>query len=372
MRLRDLDIAIGSSQPGPANAITDVPGVRVGHADVIASTGTASNLATGITAIIPYDRTPRRFFAGRYALDGGDGFTGLAVTEDFGALSTPIVLAPAAAVGKVYDGLIRYGLGLAAHLPEDAGWPPVVIGVDDSGVNDPVVVHASVAQDHLDSALETARGGEVEEGAVGVGAGLVSFGVRGGVGTASRSLQVDGRQCHAGVLVAANGGEPARLSVDGVPVSGQLSVTAAAPGVPRTAVAVVATDAPCDPRQLDRLAGRAALGLTRVGLLDALTREGLVIAVSTSGLDDAGGETGITSSIQMTSEQVLPALFAAAAEACEEAVLNALLAARTRADVPLSDVHQGPDRPGLVNSHRTLPTATWPQLVRDHRQRRGD
>jgi D-aminopeptidase len=314
---------------------------------------------------------PRRFFAGRYALDGGDGFTGLGVTEDFGALSTPIVLAPAVAVGKVYDGLIRYGLGLAAGLPEDAGWPPVVIGIDDSGVNDPMVAHASITQAHLDSALTSARGGEVEEGAVGVGAGLVSFGVRGGIGTASRRIELDGKRFHVGVLVAANGGEPERLSVDGVPVGSELSISPAAPGVPRSAATVVATDAPCDPGQLDRLAGRAALGLTRVGLLDALTREGLVIALSTSGLDDAGGESGITSSIEMTSEQQLPALFAAAAEGCEEAVLNALLASRPLSDVQRSEVLQASDRPGLANALRTLPTTTWPQLVRTHRQRRG-
>ena len=369
MRLRDFDIAVGSGQPGPANAITDVPGVRVGHADIVANS-TTSSLATGITAIIPYQRTPRRFFAGRYALDGGDGFTGLGVTEDFGALSTPIVLAPAAAVGKVYDGLIRYGLGLAEGLPEDAGWPPVVIGVDDSGINDPVVAHASIAQGHLDAALANARTGEVEEGAVGIGAGLVSFGVRGGVGTVSRWVELDGKRIHVGVLVAANGGEPEKLSVDGVPAGGELSIIPAAPGVPRTAAAVVATDAPCDPGQLDRLAGRAALGLTRVGLLDAFTTDGLVIALSTTGLDDAGGESGVTSSMKTTSERQLPALFAAAAEACEEAVLNGLLAARPLSDV-LLDIPQTPDRPGLVNAHRTLPTAAWPQLVRTHRQRRG-
>lgn len=360
MRLRDLDIAIGNGAPGPANAITDVPGVRVGHADIV-----RDRLVTGITALVPYASTPRRFFVGRYALDGGDGFTGLGVTEDFGALSTPIVLAPAAAVGKVYDGLIRYGLGLAAGLPEDAGWPPVVIGIDDSGVNDPSLTHAAVTQAHLDEALAAARGGEPAQGAVGVGGGLVSFGVRGGIGTASRGLEIDGCRYHAGVLVAANGGEADRLSIDGVPVGVELSIEKAASAVPRTATAVIATDAPCSPRQLDRLAGRAAHGLVRVGLLDAHTSEGLVIALSTTGLDDDAGDT-ITSSVAMTLQLQMPALFAAAAEACEEAVVNALLASEPLADMPPAD-----ERPGRGNAMRVLPTATWPQRVRAHRQRRG-
>ena len=365
MRLRDLDIAIGDGRPGPSNAITDVPGIRVGHAALKAS-GAASLLSSGITAVIPYADKPKRFFAGRHALDGGDGFTGLGVTEDFGALSTPIVLAPTPAVGKVYDGLIRYGLGVAAGLPEDAGWPPVVIGVDDGGVNDPRLVHASAGQADLDAALANARDGEVAEGAVGVGAGLISFARRGGVGTSSRLIDIQSGCFHVGVLVAANGGEPGTLNVDGVPVGIDIPTASAAPRVPRTAVAVVATDMPCDPGQLDRLAGRAALGLTRVGLLDALTTEALVIALSTSGLDDAQGVGGITSSLVMVAEDQLSSLFGAAAEACEEAVLNALLAAE-----PLIGVHhQASEPPGLANATHTLPTDSWPQQVRANRRRR--
>ena len=363
MRLRELGIAIGDGTPGAANAITDVPGVRVGHAAVVPTDGAPS---TGITTVIPYARTPRRFFVGRYALDGGDGFTGLGVTEDFGAVSTPIVLAPAAAVGKVYDGLIRYGLGLAAGLPEDAGWPPVVLGVDDSGVNDPAATHRFVTQAHLDEAVAAARAGAVPEGAVGIGGGLVAFGVRGGVGTASRRLPLADGHCHAGVLVAANGGEPARLSADGLPIGVELSVPAAA-AVPRTAAAVVATDAPCTPRQLDRLAGRAALGLARVGLLDAHTREGLVIALSTTGLDDAAGDAGITAAVGMRAEERLPELFAAVAEACEEAVFNALLAA-----APMAGPGTAGDRPGRVNVGRALPASGWPAQVRAHQRRLAD
>ena len=364
MRLRDLGIAIGNGTPGPANAVTDVPGVRVGHAAVNLAPGSGAS-STGITAVIPYAGTPRRFFMGRYALDGGDGFTGLGVTEDFGAVSTPIVLAPAVAVGKVYDGLIRYGLDIAAGLPEDAGWPPVVIGVDDSGVNDPLATHRLVSQAHLDEAVANASAAAVHEGAVGIGGGLVAFGVRGGVGTASRTLLVDGDHYHAGVLVAANGGEPSRLSADGLPIGMALPITPAVPTVPRTAAAVVATDAPCTPRQLDRLAGRAALGLARVGLLDAQTHTGLIIALSTTGLDDAAGETGITSAVRMMPEDGLPALFAAAAEACEEAVFNALLAAAPMAGAPAPG-----DRPGRANAGFVLPPTPWPEQVRRHRQAR--
>ena len=360
MRLRDLGIGVGRLSPGPNNDINDVNGVRTGYVDV-----DEAGLATGITVLTPYQSRPRRVFIGRYALDGGDGMSGLGVTEDFGAISTPIVLAPAAAVGAVYDAVISRGLGNDSGLGEDAGWPPVVVGVDDSWLNRPEVVHRTVGGRHADAALSRATSGPTVEGSHGIGRGLAAFGVRGGVGTSSRSCALDGGNTHSvGALVAANGGEAARLNIDGVPVGAGLPIEPLPTDVPRTVTAVVATDAPLIPKQLDHLAGRAAMGLARVGILDGQTWEGLVLAVSTTGLGEApDGSAALangTVPAAMTSQAYLPPLYAAAMEACEEAVLNAMLQAE-----PLKG---GDRRPGAGLG--VLPQTVWPEEVRHLRHSR--
>ena len=117
-RLRDLGLSVGELPTGPLNAIIDVEGVRVGH---------ACGAVGGITVVVPFPDIPRRYYAGRWSLDGGDDTTALAMLEDFGALSTPIALAPAPAVGRVYDGFLDYGFSHSAGLGEDEGWPPAVI-----------------------------------------------------------------------------------------------------------------------------------------------------------------------------------------------------------------------------------------------------
>ena len=370
MRLRDLNITLGSLSPGPANAISDVPGVRVGHVDVV-----EGGLSTGITLVVPYgDGARRRVFAGRWSVDGGDGMTGLGVTEDFGVIATPVMLAPVAAVGRVYDGLIAHGRGMEPEL-----WPPVVVGVDDSGANPPELVHRLVREEHLYSAL-TAAGGEMGtgEGSTGIGLGLSAFGVRGGVGTASRragsNLPAHDSAYTVGALVAVNGGEPGNLSVDGFPVGASLDVEPLRADLPRSLAAVVVTDAPLIPRQLDHLASRAAVGLARVGLFDARTRDGIVLALSTTGLNDTAlPESPATRPVSLVGEGGLPPLYAAAAQACEEAVLNGLLQA-----VPLPDRgavafgSAAPRQSGHLS--RTLPIGGWPQEVRrfqSARRRRG-
>jgi len=344
--------------PGQLNAIVDVAGVRVGHALV-----EREGLSTGVTAVIPYAGQARPVFVGRYSLDGGDGMTGLGVTEDFGTISTPLVLAPAAAVGAVYDALISYGLGQDPGLSATAGWPPVVVGVDDGGANAPAVVHGAVREEILHRALAAASPGAVAEGPVGIGRGLVAFGARGGVGTSSRRLPDPAGSTHTvGVLVAANGGEPERLSVDGLPVGAAIDLPRAGPEVPRTFAAVVATDAPLVPRQLDRLAGRTSLGLARSGLLDALTREGMILAVSTQPLATAGADGGGVMGATMLGEDALPGLFAAAAEAGEEAIINALLG--TDPGAPQLRLRDG-------FSIRGLPHGNWPEQVRKYQSSPG-
>ena len=341
MRLRDLGLSIGRLPTGRDNAIGDVEGLRVGHADI-----DSEGLVSGVTAVIPYTGRARRTFIGRFSVDGGDAFTGLGVTEDFGAMSTAVVLAPSAAVGRVYDGVIAHGLGIDSGLSEDAGWPPVVVGIDDSAVNAAATTHEAIKRSHLQGAL-SAAGRFVTEGSVGIGRGLAAFGYRGGIGTSSR---VDNGYT-VGALVAANGGVPARLAVDGWPTQlDEVDADTAYPSTPvsaevpgevadafahaaRNFAAVIATDAPLAPRQLGHLAGRAAYGLVRVGLLDEFTREGVLLALSTTAWSADKQAADGTVTVRTLGDAYLPPLFAAAADACEEAVLNGLLEAR---DLPPS------------------------------------
>ena len=205
MRLRDLDLSTGRLPTGLHNAITDVPGVRVGHA--LGAVG-------GVTAVLPWDASPRRCFVGRWSLDGGDDLTGLNMAEDFGALSAPLLLAPAPAVGRVYDGVLDYGFDVSAGLGESDAWPPVVLALD--GVPaEATALHTALGPSQVAAALSTASDRAPAEGQVGIGRALAAFGVRAGVGTASR--RVPDRHL-VGALVAANGGEPERLALDGRPV----------------------------------------------------------------------------------------------------------------------------------------------------------
>jgi D-aminopeptidase len=336
MRLRELGVKVGLLPPGPGNSIADVEGVRVGHAAI-----EGEGLCCGITAILPYDLQvkERRLHIGRWA-EGGSPLTGLQVLEDFGTFSSPLVLAPPAAMGKLYEGLLGYGLGRDPGLDLDTGWPPLILGVED--LNPPALVYRAAAEAQLRAALQSA--GQVQEGNAGIGRGLGAFGLKGGVGTASR-------QCGdyvVGALVAAGGGS--RLWADGYPLD---LWTRLPPGRAGSCAAVLATDAPLLPHQLDRLAGHAALGLARAGLLDSATRQGAVLAFSTRG---PAGE-GVALQTPAVDEEGLPALFGAGAEAAAEAVLNALLAA-------------SPAQVGGASLEALQPGA-WAEALRRVQQERG-
>lgn len=339
-RLRELGLKVGGLAPGPRNSIADVAGVGVGHAAI-----EGEGLCCGITAILPYDLgvKERRLYIGHWVADGGSPLTALQVLEDFGVFSSPIVLAPPAAMGKFYEGLLGYGLGRDAGLDLDTGWPPLIAGVDD--LNPSALVYRAAAEVQLSAALQATGTGEVQEGNVGIGRGLGAFGLKGGVGTASRRCG----EYVVGVLVAAGSGT--RLWADGYP----LDLWAKLPreSRPGACAAVLATDAPLLPHQLDRLAGRAALGLARAGLLDSASRQGAVLAFSTAG---PVGE-GVTMQAATLAEEKLPPLFRAGAEAGEEAVLNALLAAQ-------------PARVGELELEVLRPEP-WAEALRRIQQERG-
>lgn len=354
-RLRDLGVAVGRLPAGMENAITDVEGVMVGHAEV-----GERGLRSGITAVLPYppEVERRRLCVGRWSLDGGDGLTGLGVAEDFGTFSSPIVLAPAAAVGAVYDALIQHGLGRDSGLSTVAGWPPVVVGVDDGLWNPARVVHQVVREEYLTRALSAAAAGPVAEGNAGIGQGLCAFGMKGGVGTASRLVEWRGTIYTVGALVAANGGQRGELRVDGYPAAPLVRVDVPHRRLPDSFAGVAATDAPLLPGQLDRLAGRAALGLSRVGLLTPAARSGLMLAFSTTAIvREREGEEAVEG-MRSGGEELLYALSAAVAEAGEEAVLNGLLGA-----APVD---------GMTPVLEVLSGEGWPAAVRRFQAERGE
>src|SRR3954451_1319657 len=242
MRARDHGVALGEGVPGPKNAITDVAGVRVGHTTLIEG----DSVRTGVTMVVPPE-TP--LFAGCHRLNGNGELTGLEWVRESGLLTTPIGITNTFSVGLVRDALVT-----SQHRARRGRWHlPVVGETYDGRLNDIEGMH--IRAEHVFSALDTATGGEVQEGSVGGGTGMICHGFKGGIGTASR--RADGHT--VGVLVQANHGTRSRLAIDGVPVGRELGEDRV-PLPPPLAdegtgsiIVVVATDAPLLPHQCERL-----------------------------------------------------------------------------------------------------------------------
>jgi D-aminopeptidase len=301
-RARDLGLAPGSLPPGPLNAITDVPGVRVGHVTLVEGEG----VRTGVTAILPHGGNVYREKVPA-AIQVGNGFgklVGVTQVDELGLLETPIVLTNTLAVWTAAEALADYVLAQAGN--EDVRSINPVVGETNDGLLNDIRGH-HVRKEHVRRALEQAREGPVEEGSVGAGTGTVAFGWKGGIGTASR--HVAGRTL--GALVQSNYG--GSLTMNGIPVPGP----AGGGNGDGSCMMVLATDAPLDARQLKRLARRALFGFARTGSSGSHGSGDYVIAFSTA-----------RQGAVLTDEQLSP-LFQAAIEATEEAILNSLLRATT-------------------------------------------
>ena len=338
--LRDLGLRIGTLPTGPANAITDVGDVAVGHVTVVrdepgrpAGRGVAR---TGVTAIAP--RAPGTLLAapapaGAAVLNGAGEMTGFLQVSEWGVIETPVYLTSTMAVGRVFDGAVA-AAAAADPAVRDQVVIPVVAECDDSWLNEPIPVQ--VEADDAGRALATATGGPVAQGAVGAGTGMICFGWKGGIGTSSRVVEDLGAT--VGVLVLANFGAWRDLRIDGVPVGRLLGAAGDGPApVERTpagsCIAVVATDAPLGTAQLERVARRAGLGLARTGSVAhhgsgeifiafaAGARDGTIAARSPDRPGAARERVGAMP------DSDLDPIFAATVDAAEEAVLNALWAA---------------------------------------------
>jgi D-aminopeptidase len=315
-RARELGITIGRLELGPANAITDVDGVRVGHTTLVEG----PDVRTGVTVVIPPEEP---LFAGCHRINGNGELTGLEWVRDSGLLTTPIALTNTHSVGVVRDALIS-----AAELePDDDRWSLPVVGETwDGFLNDINGFH--VKPEHVVAALAAAGGRAVEEGAVGGGTGMICHGFKGGIGTASRS--VDGST--VGALVQANHGRRPRLRVNGIPVGERIPAervpipTSGGEGS-GSIIVLLATDAPLLPGQCEHLARRASFGIARTGGMGERSSGDFALCFATGnrGLDADDPELAL----RMLNEQRINGLYEAVIDTVEESILNALLAAET-------------------------------------------
>jgi D-aminopeptidase len=342
MRTRDLGITIGDGRPGPINAITDVEGIRVGHTTLIEGEGPLvvgrGPVRTGVTVIVPHEGIvwDEPLFAGCHRLNGNGELTGLEWIRESGMLMSPIGLTNTHSVGIVRDMLVAKAV--EDYGPREGFFVlPVVGETADGRLNDINGLH--VKPDHVWQALQSTSDGQVAEGNVGGGTGMICHGFKGGIGTASRVLDEPLDGYTVGVLVQANHGRRERLRIDGVPVgeaipAAEVPLPGPAEGRPGAGsiIAVVATDAPLLPTQCERLAQRAGLGIARTGGAGEHTSGDLFIAFSTANRGMPGefsSDPPSTVSVTMLSNAYINALFYAVIEATEEAIVNALVAAET-------------------------------------------
>jgi D-aminopeptidase len=332
-RARELGIRIGTLPTGESNAITDVPGVRVGHTTLVEG----GSVRTGVTVVLPHEGNPweEPVFAGPHRLNGNGELTGLEWIRESGMLTSPIGLTNTHSVGVVHDALIASEV--ERREDGEGFWSLPVVGETwDGPLNDINGMH--VRPEHAYAALDAAASGPVAEGNVGSGTGMICHEFKGGIGTSSRVVEAAGGHV-VGVLVQANQGRRERLRVEGVPVGAEIPADVVPlPGVPGaqpggSIIVLVATDAPLLPGQCERLAQRAGLGIARVGGVGENSSGDLFLCFATGnrGLPagDLAAENPPTVPLRMVPNGHITSFFDAVVEATEEAIVNALCAAET-------------------------------------------
>jgi D-aminopeptidase len=348
-RSRDLGIPLEGTT-GPLNAITDVPGVAVGHTTVIRGSGPLrvgeGPVRTGVTAIFPRGRGDLEpVFAGWFSLNGNGEMTGTAWLDDYALMLYPVTITNTNSVGIVRDAVIEWG---RTRVPGVFNCClPVVAETWDGDLNDIYGFH--ITKQHVFAAFDSARAGPVPEGNVGGGTGMQCLGFKGGIGTASRRLDPKYGGFTVGVLVQCNFGRRRQLRIAGVPVGQEITdlepcyettsplpsdqQSMRCPGVRSSGkehgsiIVVIATDAPLLPHQLRRVARRAALGIGRMGGIAGSGSGDLFLAFSTT--PTGSSDRGPVTAVRMLQDERIDPVYQATVEATEEAIINALLAART-------------------------------------------
>lgn len=347
MRLRDLGMTIGRGVPGIRNAITDVAGVRVGHATIIRGDTDQEGpvVRTGVTVIDPRPGWVRASpcYAGAHSFNGNGECTGLEWVRESGLLTTPIALTTTHSVGVVRDALVRHDFERGRHSEETRGqvfWSMPVVGETYDGLLSEGDGQHVTADDVVRALADLSE--EVAEGAVGGGTGMVCHEFKGGIGTSSRMLSEEDGGWTVGALVQANYGRREELRVDGWPVGSVIGIDVVPspiadldPNPPGSGsiIVVLATDAPLLADQCRRVAVRAGVGLSRVGGGTGDSSGDIFLAFATGNgslpAESYGAAHPQAYPVATVPHQRLNPLFDAAAEATEEAIVNALLASET-------------------------------------------
>jgi D-aminopeptidase len=343
-RFRDLGLSLGVYPTGPHNALTDVPGVLVGHVTLLYDEPRIAR--TGVTVIAPREGNiwKDNAFAAYHSFNGTGEMTGMHWLTESGLLCYPIAITNTHQVGTVHEAIVAYGQ--ENGLTEISGLP-IVAETWDGWLNDLDAFH--LKKEHVYAALASAKGGPVAEGNVGGGTGMICHDFKGGIGTASRVVSVPSGTFTIGALVQANHGDRALLRVDGAPVGKEIGPDrvptpwpAGADDAPTASsiIIVVATDAPLIPAQCKRLAQRAGLGMVRAGGVGYNGSGDLFLAFATG--NRLPHDVNTPHDLKMLPHHHLNEFFEAEAEAVEEAIVNAMCAAETMTGYKGHTVHALP------------------------------
>ena len=331
-RGRDLGLPF-PGETGRYNAITDVPGVEVGFTTRIEGEGPLvagrGPIRTGVTAILPLGRqpTPEPVWAGMYALNGNGEMTGTHWIRDGGYLVGPVCITNTHSVGIVHHAATRWMIQTYAEVwrTEHLWAMPVVAETYDGVLNDINGQHVTEAD--AVAALDNASSGAVAEGNVGGGTGMICYEFKGGTGTASRRLEIDGSTFHVGALVQANHGIRPWFTVLGRRLGPRMAEDRLLDGEQGSIIAILATDLPMAPHQLTRLAKRAAIGIGRGGTPGGNNSGDIFLAFSTANRGPLPQLAALRRNFVMINDEAFDPIYLAAVEAVEEAVVNAMLAA---------------------------------------------
>lgn len=329
---RDLGLEIGELPPGPLNAITDVAGVAVGHVTLSDSPLQNGAVQTGVTAILPHDGNlfREKLPAAVRVLNGFGKSIGFVQVGELGTLETPLILTNTLSVGTAAEALVRYMLDQNPEIGATTGTVnPLVLECNDGAwLNDIRGLH--VKAEHVAEALASAAPGAFEQGAVGAGRGMSAYGLKGGIGSASRILPVGGRNVSLGALVLSNMGRLQDLCVAGRgvgPLIAERMKQTNSPAEQGSIIVILATDAPLSDRQLGRLALRAGAGIARTGSHFGSGSGDIALAFSTAQRIPHGKTKDGLLHLSQFHEDGLDLLFRAVIESTEEAILNSMLQA---------------------------------------------
>ena len=340
-RARDLGIPFVGT-PGVFNAITDVQGVEVGYSTIISGKGenTVGNgpVRTGVTAIFPRGKAKKfsPVYANWYSLNGNGEMTGTTWVTESGFLETPIMITNTNSVGVVRDAVLKWYVDTDWYSGEDWWYTyPVVAETYDGFLNDIYGFH--VKEKHVLEAIENSSSGQIAEGNIGGGTGMMCLGFKGGTGTSSRVLKIKDSSYTVGAIVQSNFGAKRNLSIAGVPVGVELKDTlnSVFNGPPKSRrqegdgsiIVIVATDVPLLPHQLKRIAQRIPLGIGIVGGRGSNGSGDIFLAFSTAN-EGAFNRDDIASITSMPNDLLMP-VFEATVQVVEEAIINAMIAAET-------------------------------------------